>query len=130
MKVENKSGPAVIGEHPELVEYTAETLLPALADQSVIMVDSRHNSEVHEGTVPRSLNIPSIAKAASYGAWVYDPTVESRPLVLLASSAADAVTSPSVRSPAASSARRAWVICAISAVSGAGSQRGAAAFIV
>ena len=90
MKVENKSGPAVIGEHPELVEYTAETLLPALADQSVIMVDSRHNSEVHEGTVPRSLNIPSIAKAASYGAWVYDPTVESRPLVLLASSTAEA----------------------------------------
>jgi hydroxyacylglutathione hydrolase len=41
---------------------------------------------VHQGTVARSLNIPGVAKAASYGGWVYNPEVEDRPLVLLAES--------------------------------------------
>ena len=38
----------------------------------------------------RSLNIPGVAKAASYGAWVYDPLIEDRPLVLLAGSLEEA----------------------------------------
>ncbi|WP_336652105.1 MULTISPECIES: MBL fold metallo-hydrolase [unclassified Leucobacter] len=84
MKMENKVGPAVIGEQPELVEYTAEQLSAELAADTVILVDTRHNSDVHRGTVERSLNIPGVDKAASYGAWVIDPLVEQRPLVLLA----------------------------------------------
>lgn len=84
MKMENKVGPAVIGEAPELIEYTAERLTVELAADEVIFVDTRHNSQVHAGTVERSLNIPGIEKAASYGAWVYDPLLERRPLVLLA----------------------------------------------
>ncbi|KAB1641441.1 MBL fold metallo-hydrolase [Gulosibacter chungangensis] len=84
MKMENKVGPAVIGETPTLVEYTAEQLSAELAADTVILVDTRHNSEVHLGTVERSLNIPGVDKAASYGAWVVDPLVEQRPLVLLA----------------------------------------------
>lgn len=90
MKLENRIGPAVLGDMPELVEYTPEELAAALADDSVIFVDTRHNTAVHEGTVERSLNIPSPAKAASYGAWVYDPQVEQRPLVLLAESREEA----------------------------------------
>lgn len=90
MKMENKIGPAVIGKAPELIEYTAADLQAALAEDSVIFVDTRANSLVHKGTVERSLNIPGAAKAASYGAWVYDPQIEQRPLVLLASSAEEA----------------------------------------
>lgn len=90
MKVQNKVGPAVIGEVPELREYAAGELAAALADDSVILVDTRSNSEVHQGTVARSLNVPGVAKAASYGAWVYDPEVEDRPLVLLAATREDA----------------------------------------
>lgn len=90
MKTENKVGPALIGEAQKLIEYSAEELRDALAGDSVIFVDTRHNSEVHEGTVERSLNIPGVAKAASYGAWVYDPQHEQRPLVLLAATARDA----------------------------------------
>ncbi len=90
MKVQNKVGPAVIGEAPELIEYTAPQLAAALSDDSVIFVDTRGNREVHEGTVARSLNVPGVDKAASYGAWVYDPETESRPLVLLASNRAEA----------------------------------------
>src|SRR5690606_29543351 len=90
MKMENKIGPAVIGDVPDLIEYTAGELRSALEADSVIFVDTRHNSKVHEGTVERSLNIPGVAKAASYGAWVYDPQIEDRPLVLLAGSLEEA----------------------------------------
>ncbi|MBN8206193.1 MBL fold metallo-hydrolase [Microbacterium esteraromaticum] len=86
MKQQNKIGPAVIGDEPELIEYTSERLGIELADDSVIFVDTRHNGQVHEGTVEGALNIPGVQKAASYGAWVYDPETEQRPLVLLAAS--------------------------------------------
>jgi hydroxyacylglutathione hydrolase len=86
MKVQNKIGPAVMGDQPELIEYTAEQLLPELEADRVIFVDTRDNTLVHEGTLDRSLNIPGVYKAASYGAWVYDPEQENRPLVLLAPS--------------------------------------------
>ena len=90
MKVQNKVGPAVLGELPDLVAYTAEQLSAGLAKDELIVVDTRHNSDVHKGTVAGALNIPGPAKAASYGAWVYDPEVERRPLVLLADDAAQA----------------------------------------
>ncbi|MEV1128645.1 MBL fold metallo-hydrolase [Agromyces sp. NPDC049794] len=90
MKVQNKVGPAVMGEADELVEYSPQRLRAELDADEVILVDTRHNTAVHEGTVARSLNIPGIAKAASYGAWVYDPDVEHRPLVLLAADADEA----------------------------------------
>ncbi|XPP27490.1 MAG: MBL fold metallo-hydrolase [Leucobacter sp.] len=86
MKMQNKVGPAVLGETPELIEYTSEELTVELEHDNVIFIDTRHNSEVHEGTVERSLNIPGVEKAASYGAWVYNPEVEKRALVLLADS--------------------------------------------
>jgi len=80
----------VMGTQPELLEYTGETLTPELEADRVIFVDTRPNTFVHEGTVERSLNIPGLDKAASYGAWVYDPEREHRPLVLLASSRGEA----------------------------------------
>ena len=90
MKSQNRVGPEIIGDAPELTEYSASELTGALADDSVIFVDTRDNELVHTGTVARSLNVPGIAKAASYGAWVYNPEVESRPLVLLAADRAEA----------------------------------------
>ena len=84
MKRQNKLGPAVIGEPAPLVEFDNATLASRLASDELIFVDTRHNSKVHAGTVARSLNVPGVGKAASYGAWVYDPERESRPLVLLA----------------------------------------------
>ncbi len=84
MKRQNKLGPAVMGEPPRLVELDAHTLSERLVADEVIFVDTRDRSEVHEGTVARSLNIPGVEKAASYAAWVYDPEREHRPLVVLA----------------------------------------------
>lgn len=90
MKVQNKVGPAVIGAVPDLIEYSADQLKTELADDAVIFVDTRTATELHEGTVDRSLNIPGVAKAATYGSWVYNPEVENRPLVLLADDAEQA----------------------------------------
>ncbi len=90
MKVENREGPAVIGEVKELKEYSTSELKAALQADEVIFVDTRHIDEVHEGTVERSLNVPGLAKSATYGAWAYNPQVESRPLVLLADDAEQA----------------------------------------
>ncbi|RGE18555.1 rhodanese-like domain-containing protein [Leucobacter sp. wl10] len=90
MKRQNRAGPTLIGEPPELVEYSADELSSALESDSVILVDTRDHRAVHRGTVARSLNIPGVAKAASYGAWVYDPEVEHRPLVLLSESREEA----------------------------------------
>lgn len=90
MKRQNKLGPAVLGEPAPLVEFDNASLAGRLASDELIFVDTRHNSAVHAGTVARSLNVPGVGKAASYGAWVYDPERESRPLVLLADNEATA----------------------------------------
>lgn len=87
MKRQNKVGPVVLGERPALMEFDNADLAAKLAADEVIFVDTRHNSQVHEGTVERSLNVPGVGKAASYGAWVYDPEREQRPVVLLADDA-------------------------------------------
>ena len=84
MKRQNREGPALLGATPELVEYDATELAQLLARDETIFVDTRHHSDVHESTVPRSLHVPGITKSASYGAWVLDPESEARPLVLLA----------------------------------------------
>ncbi|WP_019158963.1 MBL fold metallo-hydrolase [Brevibacterium senegalense] len=90
MKRQNREGPAVLGTLPDLVEYTPGRLRQELEEDRVILVDTRHNSLVHEGTVAGSLNIPGAAKTASFGAWAYDPESETRPVVLLAESDEDA----------------------------------------
>lgn len=90
MKRQNRLGPALLGPVRALPEYPASRLREALAHDEVVFVDTRHHSEVHRGTVARSLNIPGPAKAAGYGAWAYDPEREHRPLVLLAPDATEA----------------------------------------
>lgn len=94
MKRQNKVGPEVMGARPALVEFDNATVAEKLAADEIVFVDTRHNAKVHEGTVSRSLNIPGVAKAASYGAWVYDPERESRPVVVLAK---DAETAEAMR---------------------------------
>lgn len=90
MKVDNKVGPALLDPAQELKEYSAEELRAALANDEVIFVDSRHNTEVKNGTVARSLNIPGADRAATYGSWVVNPEAEERPLVILTQDADEA----------------------------------------
>lgn len=82
MKSQNKSGPALLPSRAVLIEFDAPTLQAELAKGEAILVDTRHNKEVHEGAVAGSLNVPGPAKSASYASWVYDPEREQLPLVL------------------------------------------------
>jgi len=84
MKRQNRQGPAVMGERAPLQELSAESVDRDLAADLVTFVDTRHNTEVHEGTVLGSLNIPVGKSMATQGAWAVDPERDSRPLVLLA----------------------------------------------
>ncbi|EMQ99280.1 rhodanese-like domain-containing protein [Paeniglutamicibacter gangotriensis] len=84
MKRENRQGPVVMGKRAPLAELAAEDVAAALVADEIGVVDTRHHSLVHEGTVAGALNIPAGNKAASYGAWAVDPQTDKRPLVLLA----------------------------------------------
>ena len=84
MKRENRQGPAVMGERPELEQLSADDVVRGLEQDSVTFVDTRAHTAVHQGTVSGSVNIPAGKKTASFGAWAVDPETDERPLVLLA----------------------------------------------
>lgn len=84
MKRQNRLGPAVMGGRGALPELPTEAIAEDLDADRITFVDTRHHSDVHRGTVARSLNIPAGGKMATYGGWAYDPETDSRPLVLLA----------------------------------------------
>ncbi|HJD78607.1 hydroxyacylglutathione hydrolase [Corynebacterium pollutisoli] len=91
MKRQNKSGPAVLGYPlPELPEVEAAELADRIESGDAIVVDTRHHSEVHEGTVKDAVNVPGLAKAATYGSWVYDPETDTADLIVLAADAEEA----------------------------------------
>lgn len=84
MKRQNRSGPQIMGPRPELTELTVEAVGQGLEEGSLTFVDTRNQSEVHQGTVCGSLNIPALGKPATHAGWAYDPESESGELVLLA----------------------------------------------
>ena len=84
MKRQNRQGPDVLGPLAPLRRCESAEVADALETNEVVVVDTRGQDEVHAGTVPGSLNIPGVDKAASFGAWVYDPESEDTPLVVLA----------------------------------------------
>ncbi|WP_028648036.1 rhodanese-like domain-containing protein [Nocardiopsis sp. CNT312] len=84
MKRQNKEGPAVLGPLEAPAELAGDEVSALLREDAVVFADTRPHTEVHQGTVAGALNIPGPAKAASFGAWAYDPETESRPLVLFA----------------------------------------------
>ncbi|MFV2145143.1 MBL fold metallo-hydrolase [Isoptericola sp. G70] len=84
MKRENRDGPRLLSPLSPVDRADQADLARRLEADEVILVDTRDQHAVHAGTVDRSLHVPGLAKAASYGAWVYDPERETRPLVLLA----------------------------------------------
>lgn len=84
MKRENRQGPVVMGERTPLQELDTAAVARDLAEDKVTFIDTRSHSEVHEGTVTGSLNIPAGKSVASYGAWSVNPASDKNPLVLLA----------------------------------------------
>ncbi len=84
MKRENREGPAVMGDRAPLAELATADVAADLAADKAVFIDTRPNTEVHDGTVTGSLNVPAGKSTASFGAWVVDPETEKNPLVLLA----------------------------------------------
>ena len=84
MKRQNKEGPKVLGPLAPPPELANEEIGRILRQDQAVFADTRPHGEVHLGTVAGALNIPGPAKAASFGAWAYDPEAQDRPLVLLA----------------------------------------------
>jgi hydroxyacylglutathione hydrolase len=85
MKRQNRQGPAVMGERAPLAELDTAVVVRDLAANKGTFVDTRPNTEVHQGTVAGALNIPAGKSVASFGDWAVDPERDNRPLVLLAS---------------------------------------------
>lgn len=90
MKRQNKSGPALLGERPPLVEYDAGMLKERLDRNEVVFIDPRSHGEFAKGAVPGSLNVPAGDNFASWAPWVLDPEKDGRPIVLLANGEEDA----------------------------------------
>ncbi|MGO3287687.1 MBL fold metallo-hydrolase [Brachybacterium sp. AOP42-C2-15] len=84
MKRQNVQGPAPLGERPPLAKLETAQIAQGLDDGSMVLLDVRPQAEIHRGTVAGALTVPGAAKAASFGAWAYDPEAEDTPLVLLA----------------------------------------------
>ena len=84
MKRQNRLGPAIMGVRAELPQLLSAQVAERLAADEISLVDTRHHSLVHEGTVKGAVNIPAGTKVASYGAWAIDPETDHRPVMLLA----------------------------------------------
>src|SRR5690606_37817098 len=52
MKRQTRVGPAVLGQLAPLVEHRAAELHADLETDRVVVIDTRHHSLVHQGTVP------------------------------------------------------------------------------
>src|SRR5699024_10375956 len=87
MKRQNKQGPAILGRRPTPGVVGVEELTRGLKDGTYAIIDTRPVDQVHAGTVPGALSIPSLGKAATHIAWAFDPETDDAELVVLAEDA-------------------------------------------
>lgn len=90
MKRQNKQGPALLGERPAPRAYQAAELAQGLSEGTLALIDTRSVDQVHRGTVPGALNLPSLGHSAGHIAWAFEPETDSADLVVLADSARSA----------------------------------------
>lgn len=73
MKKENRVGPALIGQPAQPEQLDAERVKSMLRDGAALLLDTRDQHSVHEGTVEGVLNVPAGNQASNFAAWVIDP---------------------------------------------------------
>lgn len=83
MKRQNRDGPALLGDRPQLKEFTADELRGRI-NRDLVFIDTRGTREQWDASVPGALAVPGGNSFATYASWVIDPEVEERPIVLLA----------------------------------------------
>ncbi|MGP5078673.1 rhodanese-like domain-containing protein [Brachybacterium alimentarium] len=92
MKRQNIQGPALLGGCTAPRALDAREVSRGLEDGTYALVDTRSVDQVHAGTVPGALSIPSPGKAATHIAWAFDPDTDDAALVILAPDADKAAT--------------------------------------
>lgn len=90
MKRDNKAGPALLGEIPELKAYDAATVSKGITEGDLIFVDTRDRASYLEDHVPGSLFIPWGGSFTTYASYVILPESDKRNIVLLANDAEQA----------------------------------------
>jgi hydroxyacylglutathione hydrolase len=90
MKRDNKAGPALLGEVPELKEYDAATVTQGITKGDLIFVDTRSRADYLEDHVPGSLFIPWGGSFTTYASYVILPESDNRNIVVLANDQAQA----------------------------------------
>lgn len=83
MKRVNRDGPPLLGTRPPLVRLEP-TSLAGKINRDVMLIDTRGVRQQWEGSVPGALAIPGGASFATYAAYVIDPELDARGIVLLA----------------------------------------------
>jgi hydroxyacylglutathione hydrolase len=90
MKRDNKAGPALLGDVPELKEYDVGTVSKGITEGNLIFVDTRDRASYLDDYVPGSLFIPWGGSFTTYASYVILPESDKRNIVLLANDQAQA----------------------------------------
>lgn len=84
MKRVNRDGPPLLGRRPP-VERLEPATLAGRVNRDIVLIDTRGVSQQWQGSVPGALSIPGGASFATYAGYVFDPELDRRGIVLLAS---------------------------------------------
>lgn len=89
MKRVNRDGPPLLGDRgrPPRLEPAS---LAGRVNRDLVLVDTRSVREQWSGSVPGALSVPGGTSFATYAAYVLDPDVDARGIVLLAADEAHA----------------------------------------
>jgi len=83
MKRVNRDGPSLLGDR-QPVPRLQPAELAGRVNRDIVLVDTRGVRLQWDGSVPGALSIPGGASFATYAAYVLDPDLDDRPIVLLA----------------------------------------------
>lgn len=83
MKRQNKQGPAILGPIAPIAELEQQEVVRRAASGEAVIVDTRCLADAQQ-TVAGALRIPGPDKAATYGAWAFDPELDDSALILFA----------------------------------------------
>jgi hydroxyacylglutathione hydrolase len=89
MKVQNRAGPALLGEREPVRPFSAAELSGRIG-RDIIFIDTRPAGEFNQDGVVGALHIPAGRKFATYASYALDPERQTQQLVVFASSAAQA----------------------------------------
>lgn len=90
MKRQNKEGPALLGELPQLERYDAAELARRLRNGEMLLIDTRPLEEYYREAIVGAIVVPGGEHLATAAGWVIDPERDDRPIALLARDGEDA----------------------------------------